>query len=294
MSKQVWLNGHLTPSEQASVSVYDHGLLYGDGVFEGIRTYGGRIFKLATHLQRLGDSGKAIRLAMPYSQEELTDACHETVRANECDNGYVRLCVTRGVGTLGLNPFLCRQSAVFIIADAITLYPDELYRDGLAVITSSVIRNHPQALSPRIKSMNYLNNILAKVEAIDAGLLEAVMLNHQGHVAECTGDNIFVIRQGTNGPWIATPPLHAGILEGVTMNVVIDLAREAGMDVHRVELTKHDLYTADEMFLTGTAAEIIPVTKTDGRTIGNGRPGPVTRQLMEAFKHLVRNEAPED
>ena len=290
MCKKVWINGNLVGSEQATVSVYDHGLLYGDGVFEGIRTYGGRVFKLATHLKRLEESAKAIRLQIPYTAAQLADACRQTVQANGTESGYVRLCVTRGAGTLGLNPFLCERGMAFIIADTITLYPDELYRDGLAVITSCVIRNHPQALSPRIKSMNYLNNILAKIEAIDAGVLEAVMLNHEGHVAECTGDNIFIVRHGA----LSTPPLHAGILEGVTMNVVINLAREAGLSVCRTELTRHDLFTADEMFLTGTAAEVIPVTKVDERTIGDGRPGRITRQLMDAFKEMVRVDAPED
>ena len=294
MSKQVWLNGKLVSTEKATINVYDHGLLYGDGVFEGIRTYKARILKLATHLRRLQDSAKAIRLPLPYSADELATACRHTVVANRCDNGYIRLCVTRGVGTLGLNPFVCEAPCVFIIADAITMYPQELYRNGLAVTMSSVIRNHPQALSPRIKSMNYLNNILAKVEAIDAGLLEAVMLNHQGNVAECTGDNIFIVRNKPEGPWLGTPPLHAGILEGVTMNVVIDLAHQAGLTVHRTDLTQYDLYAADEMFLTGTAAEVIPVTKIDGRTIGDGRPGPITQQLMESFRMLVHDTAPEN
>ena len=294
MSKSVWLNGKLLPPEKATVSVFDHGLLYGDGVFEGIRTYNGRIFKLKTHLLRLYDSAKAIRLEVPYGINELTDACRQTVEANEAHNGYVRLCVTRGAGTLGLNPFVCKNPCVFIIADAITLYPDELYRDGLETITSSVVRNHPQALSPRIKSLNYLNNILAKIEAIDAGFLEAVMLNHQGHVAECTGDNIFIVRRNEAGPNLCTPPLHAGALEGVTMNTVIGLARDIGISVQHMDLTKHDLYIAQEMFLTGTAAEVIPVTTIDHRPIGDGRPGPVTRQLMAAFRDLVTDSAPEN
>ncbi len=297
MLKQIWLNGKLVPPDQAVVSVFDHGLLYGDGVFEGIRCYNGRVFKLATHLRRLYDSAHAIRLQIPYTPDALTQAVHDTLKANQQDNGYIRLCVTRGAGTLGLNPLTCKQPSVFIIADAISLYAPDLYENGMAVITASTIRNHPAALSPRIKSMNYLNNIMAKVEALDAGLMEAVMLNHQGFVAECTGDNLFIVRSNSldhPSPRLVTPPLHAGILEGVTMGVVIDLAARAGLPVGRTDLTKHDLYTAQEMFLTGTAAEIIPVTQIDGRTIGTGAPGPVTRKLTEAFHELVKNHAPED
>ena len=296
MTKRIWLNGKLVPPEQATVSVYDHGLLYGDGVFEGIRVYNGRILKLRSHLRRLAESAKSIRLELPYDIDALVEATRQTVHTNDCTNGYIRLCVTRGVGTLGLNPFPCRNPCVFIIADAITLYPEKLYRDGMNIITSSVVRNHPSALSPRIKSLNYLNNIMAKIEAIDAGLLEAVMLNHQGFVAECTGDNIFVVppAHDSAGPALATPPLHAGILEGITMTTVIGMARQAGMSVARIDLTKHDLYTASEIFLTGTAAEVIPVTKVDGRVIGEGKPGPVTRQLIDAYRQYVGDQAPED
>ena len=301
MPQQIWLNGKLVPPEAASVSVYDHGLLYGDGVFEGIRVYNGRIFKGATHLRRLFESAKAIRLEIPYTPEQLTTAMRETLRANTRDNGYIRLCVTRGTGALGLNPFVCERPSVFIIADAIALYPPEMYRDGMAVITAATIRNHPAALSPRIKSMNYLNNILAKIEAIDAGVPEAVMLNHMGFVSECTGDNIFIVRHrggesvGLSGMTrILTPPLHAGTLEGVTMNTVIDLAARAGITVERLDLTRHDLYTADEMFLTGTAAEVIAVTKIDGRKVGCGQPGAVTQKLIAAFRDLVAKDAPED
>lgn len=294
VSKRIWFNGKLVPAHQATVSVYDHGLLYGDGVFEGIRAYGGKIFKLQTHLRRLYDSAKAIRLEIPYTVEELAAAVRETVAANEQEDGYIRLCVTRGAGSLGLNPFTCKQASVFIIADSITLYPAEFYQNGMAVITASTVRNHPAALSPRIKSMNYLNNILAKIEALDAGVMEAVMLNHQGYVAECTGDNIFIARELHGKRVLLTPPLHAGILEGVTMCTVEQLAREQGIEVHRVDLTKHDLYTADEMFLTGTAAEVIPVTKVDGRVIGDGEPGKMTTTLIRAFRDLVENDPPED
>lgn len=300
MSLKIWLNGKLVPKEKATVSVYDHGLLYGDGVFEGIRIYNQRIFKLQTHLRRLEESARSIRLKMPYSTEELTDAIEKTVKANHTENGYIRLCVTRGVGTLGLNPFTCDTASVFIIADAISLYPADLYEKGMAVITAATIRNHPAALSPRIKSMNYLNNILAKIEAIDAGVPEAVMLNHMGFVAECTGDNIFIVRHhGSAGvpgdqPVVVSPPLHAGTLEGITMTAVLDLAMKQYLPIQRYDLTRHDLYTADEMFLTGTAAEVIPVTSVDGRRIGNGKPGPITKRLMTAFKQLVEKNAPED
>jgi branched-chain amino acid aminotransferase len=294
VSKQVWLNGSLVPQSEAKISVFDHGLLYGDGVFEGIRVYNGRIFKLHTHMQRLFGSANAIRLAMPYSFDDLMAATRATVKANGIKNGYIRLCVTRGVGSLGLHPFTCDKAGVFIIADTITLYPQEMYDNGMAVITASTIRNHPAALSPRIKSMNYLNNILAKIEAIDAGVLEAVMLNHLGFVAECTGDNIFIVRTVNGKKVLVTPPLHAGVLEGVTMTAVIELAKKAGIEVQRYDLTKYDLYTADEMFLTGTAAEVIPVTSFDKRPIGDHKVGPVTQQLRKLFHEMVATNCPED
>lgn len=299
MSEQrIWFNGKLVGPEEARISVYDHGLLYGDGVFEGIRAYGGRIFKCATHLKRLFDSAKVIRLTIPYTAEELTQAIRDTLAANQRKDAYIRLCVTRGEGYLGLNPFNCKRPNVFIIADDIALYPRQMYEEGMAVIVASTQRVAPAALSPRIKSMNYLNNILAKIEAIDAGVPEAVMLNHLGFVAECTGDNLFIVRTIQGQTTLITPPLHAGILEGVTMNVVIGLARQMGLAVERMDLTKYDLYTAEEIFLTGTAAEVVPVTKVDGRAIGPGeragKVGPVTRQLMAAFHQLVSQNAPED
>jgi branched-chain amino acid aminotransferase len=294
VSKQIWLNGKLVPPQEATISVFDHGALYGDGVFEGIRSYNGRIFKLGTHLRRLYDSANAIRLPIPYSVEQLDQAVRETVAANGITDGYVRLCVTRGAGTLGLNPFDCKDGALFIIADTIAMYPKAYYEDGMAVITASTIRNHPAALSPRIKSLNYLNNILAKIEAIDAGLLEAVMLNHQGYVAECTGDNIFIVGNRGGESVLMSPPLDAGALEGVTMNAVIELAKANNIRFEHVNLTKHDLYVADEMFLTGTAAEVIPVTKVDGRVIGTGKPGPITKRLLDLFHQLVGENAPED
>ena len=294
MSNKVWIDGQLLPENEAKISVFDHGVLYGDGVFEGIRIYNERIFKAGTHLQRLYDSARAIRLTIPFEPDQLIEGVRQTMKANGVTNGYVRLCVTRGVGTLGLNPLNCTNACVFIIVGAISLYPKELYETGMPIITSSVIRNHPAALSPRIKSMNYLNNIMAKVEALDAGMMEAVMLNHLGFVAECTGDNIFIVRDYDGQRTLLTPPLHAGVLEGVTMNCVIELARSLGIPFARTDLTKHDLYIADEMFLTGTAAEVIGVSQVDGRVIGDGKPGPITMQLKAAFKELVSKNAPED
>ncbi len=282
-AKQIWFNGALVPADQAKVSVYDHGLLYGDGVFEGIRAYNGRVLKMRTHLNRLFDSARAIALTIPYTIEQLEAGIRAAIGANNLTSAYIRLCVTRGVGPLGLNPFTCKDATVFIIADLMQLYPAELYTTGMEIVTASTIRNHPAALSPRVKSMNYLNNIMAKVEGIRAGVPEALMLNHLGHVAECTADNIFIVKGGI----LSTPPLHAGALEGVTRNLVIDLARQAGITVREPDMTRHDIYIADECFLTGTGAEVIPVTKIDARPIGSGKPGPITTQLIAAFHKLV-------
>jgi branched-chain amino acid aminotransferase len=284
MSRQVYINGKLVPKEQAVVSVFDHGLLYGDGVFEGLRSYDGKVFRLAEHIERLYESARAIRLEIPLSQDDFAAAVNETVKANGIVDGYIRAVVTRGSGTLGLDPNRCSNPQVIIIADTITLYPHEFYENGLELITSSVIRNHPAALSPRIKSLNYLNNILAKIEGQKAGCVEALMLNHKGEVAECTGDNIFLVKRGR----LLTPPLDAGILEGVTRNAVIELARESKIDVAETAITKHDVYVADECFLTGTAAEIAPVVKVDDRVIGDGKPGAVTRDLTKKFHEMVR------
>ncbi|MEM7576189.1 MAG: branched-chain-amino-acid transaminase [Planctomycetota bacterium] len=292
--RQVWLDGALVPAKDATVSVFDHGVLYGDGVFEGIRFYNHRVLKLRTHLERLFSSAHAIRMELPYTVDELFEATKQTVEANGLADGYIRLVATRGAGTMGLNPFLCPKPCVYIIAASIQMYPQEFYEHGLKVISSSFLRNHPQALSPRIKSLNYLNNILAKIEAIDSGVLEAVMFNHLGNVSECTGDNIFLVRQRNGKPTIFTPPLSAGVLEGITMNLVIELALQAGFEVVREDLTRHDLYTADEMFLTGTAAEVIPVNDVDGRAIGTGEPGPITRQLIKSFRDLIAKGVPED
>ncbi|MBN1588659.1 MAG: branched-chain-amino-acid transaminase [Pirellulales bacterium] len=284
MSVKVYINGKLVDREDAKISVFDHGLLYGDGVFEGIRSYGGRVFRLAEHIDRLWDSAKAIWLEIPCSKEEMTLAVEETLAANGLRDGYIRLIVTRGEGTLGLDPNRCANPQIIIIADRIALYPDEFYENGLEIVTVSTLRNHPAALNPRIKSLNYLNNILAKIEGLQAGCIEALMLNHKGEVSECTGDNLFLVRGGR----LLTPPNEAGILEGITRDVVIDLAEQSGIDVREVPLTKHDVYIADECFLTGTAAEVVPVVKVDSRPIGDGRPGPITRNLMTLFKKLTQ------
>jgi len=288
------MNGEIIPAEQAKVSVFDHGLLYGDGVFEGIRAYHGRIFKLASHLKRLFASAEAIRIKIPYTVDELGQAIRATVKANDRQDAYIRLCVTRGVGQLGVNPFNCNIATVFIIVDTISMYPKELYDQGMAVIIAKTIRNHPEALPPAIKSMNYLNNILAKIEAVDAGVLEAVMLNHDGNVAECTADNIFVVLEKDGKPQLVTPPHTAGMLEGVTLTTVIQLANDAGLTVKRHDLSREDLLSAKEVFLTGTAAEVMPVTQVDGQAIGSGSPGPVTRQLFSAFHELASTQVPED
>ncbi|MCA8993539.1 MAG: branched-chain-amino-acid transaminase [Planctomycetaceae bacterium] len=284
MSQKIYLNGQLVPEAEAVVSVFDHGLLYGDGVFEGIRVYNRRVFMLPEHVERLYESARAIRLEIPISQEEMTEAVEKTVAANNIEDGYVRLVITRGAGSLGLDIRRTSNPQVIIIAATISLYDPELYEKGLKIITASTIRNHPCAVSPRIKSLNYLNNILAKIEGTDQGAPEALMLNHKGDVAECTGDNIFVIKQGI----IRTPPKDAGILEGITRNVVIKLAREAGYAVEEVTLQRHDIYVADECFLTGTAAEVIPCVSLDGRVIGDGTPGPISRQLLKAFQDFAR------
>jgi len=283
---KIYMNGRLVPEPQAKVSVFDHGLLYGDGVFEGIRVYNGRIFKLVEHVDRLFRSARAIALEIPISREAMGEAIRKTCRANNCRNGYVRVVVTRGKGELGLNPFTCRDPQVIIIASAIQLYPPELYEKGLRLVTVGTIRNHSEAINPMIKSLNYLNNILAKVEAINAGTLEAILLNHEGRVAEATGDNIFAVR----GRTLLTPPPSAGALAGITRAVVLDLARQRGYETAEVTMTRYDLYTADEVFLTGTAAEIIAVTEIDKRPIGEGKPGPITRELREAFHQYAMSD----
>ncbi len=283
MAFKVWINGKLYDKQHATVSVYDHGLLYGDGVFEGLRSYGGKVFRLDAHLARLWNSAKAILLDIPISRDEMARAINETLKVNSLADAYIRLIVTRGSGSLGLDPKRTSHPQVIIITDHIAVYPQELYLQGLEIITASTLRNHPAALSPRIKSLNYLNNILAKIECMQAGCMEALMLNHKGEVAECTADNIFIVRDGV----LLTPPTDAGILEGITRDAVIELARGSGREVREASITKHDVYIADECFLTGTAVEVIAVVKVDSRKIGSGTPGPITRDLKDRFHKLT-------
>ncbi len=283
MQSLVYINGSLVEKEHAKISVFDHGLLYGDGVFEGIRCYNGNIFEANAHIKRLYNSAKAIRLQIPISEKDMLDAIRKTLDANNLTNAYIRVIVTRGAGTLGLSPTKTSDPQIIIITDEIELYPPELYEKGMEVITCSTVRNHPNAVSPRIKSLNYLNNILGKIEALDAGVPEAIMLNHQGFVAECTGDNIFIVSNNI----LFTPPPEAGILEGITRNIVIAIAKENNITVREENLTRYSLYVADECFLTGTAAEIIPVTKIDGRIIGNGSVGSITKMLIAEFHKKI-------
>ncbi len=282
---KIWLDNGLVDKEQAKVSVFDHGLLYGDGVFEGIRVYGGKIFELEAHLKRLWDSAKVIRLEIPMTMEQMTEALYQTVRANNVVDGYIRQVVTRGVGDLGLNPYLCKRACVIIIAANIQLYKEELYENGLKVVSVPTLRNHPMALPPQVKSLNYLNNILAKIESIDAGASEAIMYNSEGYVAEASGDNVFIVKNGT----IYTPPVQAGSLDGITRQVVMRLASQAGLPVVEKNLTRFDLYVADEFFLTGSAAEVIGVVEIDGRMIGQGTPGPMTQKLRKLFFEYARS-----
>lgn len=281
---KIYINGKFFDKPDAKISVYDHGLLYGDGVFEGIRIYAGKAFKLKEHVARLFESARHIKLEIPLSPEQMARAINDTIAANNKREGYIRPLVTRGAGSLGLDPHKCSDPQVIIIVDDISLYPPELYENGMEIATVSTIRNHPNALNPRIKSLNYLNNILAKMEGNLAGCLEALMLNHKGEIAECSADNVFLAKAGI----LRTPPIDAGILEGITRNTVIGLAKDAGIEVQEVALTRHDVFTADECFLTGTGAEIIPATKCDGRVIGTGKPGPITRRLRDAYHELVR------
>jgi branched-chain amino acid aminotransferase len=280
---KIYIDGKFFDERNAKISVFDHGLLYGDGVFEGIRAYNGRLFKLREHVERLFCSAKAILLRIPLSPAEVSAAVLQTCRRNKIRDGYVRLLVTRGVGTLGLNPHKCGRPSVIVIADKIQLYPPEFYDKGLRIITVPTARNLHSALNPAIKSLNYLNNILAKIEALQGGCEEALMLNAQGYVAECTGDNVFIIKNGH----LHTPPLYAGALYGITRAVVMDLARAAGLPVSETNLTRYDLFNADECFLTGTGAEVIPVVEVDGRVVGDGKPGAITRRLVADYKALT-------
>ncbi|MBY0588093.1 branched-chain-amino-acid transaminase [bacterium] len=284
MSLKIYMNGELVPKEEAKVSVYDHGLLYGDGVFEGIRAYSGKVFRLAEHVERLYQSARAIMLDIPIPAAQMAADIEKTVKANGFTDCYIRVVVTRGAGALGLDIRKTSHPQVIIIADMIQLYPPELYEKGLDIVSVSTIRNHPNALNPRIKSLNYLNNILAKIEGQLAGCVEALMVNHKGEVAECTGDNIFIVRKKD----VLTPPLDAGILEGVTRNAVMEVARKAGYAMSERSMTRHDVYTADEVFLTGTAAEVIPVVKVDNRLIGTGKPGPIFMDIKTRFEKITR------
>ncbi len=281
---KIYIDGKYYERDEAKISVFDHGLLYGDGVFEGIRVYSGKIFKLKEHVERLFESAKALMLDIAMTRAEMSSAVDEAVRMNALNDGYVRLVITRGKGDLGLNPFLCPKSTVIIIADTIQLYPKEYYSAGISIITSSLRRTPADTLDPRIKSLNYLNSIQAKIEAVNAGCLEAVMLNREGLVTECTGDNIFIFRRGT----LTSPSSTYGSLDGITRQTVLELAKKAGIPCGESAITLFDLYNSEECFLTGSGAELIPVTKVDGRTIGDGKPGPVFRRLSELFSEAVR------
>ena len=280
---KIYLNGKLVPKEEAAVSVFDHGLLYGDGVFEGIRFYGGRVFRLEEHIDRLYKSARAIALDIAMTPDETARAVVQTIAANGLTDGYVRLVVTRGEGSLGLSPRSCPKPTIFIIASTITLYPEEMYKNGLKLVTCATRRIAHGALSPMVKSLNYLNNIMAKIEAEQAGAGEGLMLNEQGYVAECTGDNVFVVKNGA----ITTPPISAGALAGVTRAVVFEMASELGIPMAERDITRYDIYTADECFLTGTAAEIIPAVVLDSRPVNDGKPGPVTGRLIKRFHELT-------
>ncbi|HKQ46465.1 MAG TPA: branched-chain-amino-acid transaminase [Phycisphaerae bacterium] len=282
---KIWLDGKLVPTAEAKVSVFSHGLLYGDGVFEGIRVYGGRIFECRAHMERFENSLKAIRLDIPWNMTQIVDAMKDTIKANGTKDGYVRLVAIRGVGSLGIHPFRTVSPQVFVIVDKIAMYEPEMYERGMKVITASTIRNHPAALSPQIKSLNYLNNILAKIEAIDAGCLEAVMLNHEGYVAECTGDNLFIVSRGR----LQTPAPHSGLLGGITRRLVLKFAQKRGIPTDEITLTKADLYFADEAFITGTGAEVCPINEIDKRPVGEGKPGPITKQLIADFRSHIKS-----
>ena len=284
---KIYINGKFYEKENAKISVFDHGLLYGDGVFEGIRSYDRRVFKLSEHIDRLLESAQSIMLKVPLDKEQLIKAVTQTLKANKLDNAYIRLVITRGEGDLGLDPRKCYKGAsIIIIADKIALYPEKLYREGLAIVTVPTVRNLPEALNPQIKSLNYLNNILAKIEATNCGSDEAIMLDSLGYVAECTGDNIFVVKNGG----LYTPPQCMGTLRGITRDSILEIARKTKMPAHEHVITRHEVYISDECFLTGTAAEIIPVVKVDGRVIGNGKPGKLTLALMKKFKQLTHKD----
>lgn len=285
MGLKIYIDGQLLDQQDAKISVFDHGLLYGDGVFEGIRFYEGRVFQCDEHITRLFDSAKAIALDIQLTKAQVTEAMMETIRANELRDGYIRLVVTRGIGSLGLSPYLCEKPSVIVIASKIQLYPKEKYEQGLNLVTCSTRRPTPASLSPAVKSLNYLSNVMAKIEALNAGGEEGLMLNEQGFLAECTGDNIFLIRNGK----ISTPPVTAGALDGITRGVIFRIAAQLGVELVEENLTRYEVYTADEIFLTGTAAEVVPVAVCDRREIGDGKPGPVTLRFMDEFRKLTKN-----
>ncbi len=268
------------------VSVFDHGLLYGDGVFEGIRAYNGLVFKLKEHVDRLWESAHTLMLTIPLTKAEMQSAIVATLKKNKLRDAYIRVVVTRGVGDLGLDPRKCPRATVFIITDKIKLYPESLYQKGLEIISVATLRSHPESVNPQIKSLNYLNNILAKIEAINSGYEEALMLNTHGHVSECTGENVFILKDGR----LATPPTHVGALRGITRQAVMELGAKMGLEVKEEIMTRHDIYNAEEVFLTGTAAEIVPIVKVDNRVIGSGKPGTTTGKLLKAFRELTRRD----
>ncbi|HVU15943.1 MAG TPA: branched-chain-amino-acid transaminase [Candidatus Didemnitutus sp.] len=283
---QIYLDGQFVDEKQAKVSVFDHGLLYGDGIFEGIRLYDGNVFRLAEHLERLEYSAKALLLTIPLSRQELVEATCETCRRNNLRNGYIRLVVTRGPGDLGLSPWSCPKPTLFIIASTIQLYPKEYYDNGLAIVTVPTRRIGPAALPPTIKSLNYVNNILGKIEAKQANALEAIMLNEQGFVAECTADNIFTVHKGV----IHTPAASQGALKGITRDTIFDIARDLKVPIVDTNMTRYDIWCADECFLTGSGAEVVPVISLDGRQVGNGKPGPITQRILADFRQRVTRE----
>jgi branched-chain amino acid aminotransferase len=284
IAMQIYISGNFFDKENAKVSVFDHGFLYGDGVFEGMRSYNGKVFRLRDHMTRLWNSAKSIAVEIPMTREAMEKAVNDTLKINDITDGYIRLIVTRGIGTLGLDAHLCRNPQVIIIADQLALYPKEFYEKGLEIVTASTIRTNPSMVSPQVKSLNYLNNILAKIEGHQAGCIEVLMLNTKGEVAECSGDNIFICRKGT----LHTPPPEAGILEGITRQTVLEIAADLQIPVKESPMTRHDIYTADECFLTGSGAELIPVIKLDGRIIGTGKPGEMTKKLLAKFQEETK------
>jgi branched-chain amino acid aminotransferase len=287
MTEQViYMNGEFVKKEDAKVSVYDHGFLYGDGVFEGIRSYNGNVFRLEEHLERLYDSAKSVMLEIPHTFEEMTELVVETLRQNKLKDAYIRLVVSRGVGNLGLDPFSCATPNVIVIAEPLSLFPKALYDSGIEIVSVASRRSRSDVLSPKVKSLNYMNNILVKIEASLAGVSEALMLNDQGYVAEGSADNIFIVRKNK----LLTPPGYVGALEGITRNAIMEVAKQKGYQMEEGVFTRHDVYVADEVFLTGTAAEVIAVIKVDGRVIGDGKPGPVTNDLLESFRELVQQD----